>query len=259
MKCDFCQNWNISQRSADKFANENSPEEIVSSAMSYDDNIGIAFTYNEPVIWFEFIKDIAIMIKEKGLHTVLVSNGYVNRSPLSEIIGFTDAFNIDLKAFNGEFYRRLTGAEIEPVKETLKQIVKAGRHLEITTLIIPGKNDDLREMDLETKWIADELGTETPFHLSRYFPMYKRDDTATPQSTLDRLYETASANLRNVYIGNAQTASGQDTRCKCGAVVTMRSGYQTRFINLDNNGKCRLCGETVYRHFTSRQDRKSVV
>ncbi len=252
MRCDFCQNWHISQRASDSFSSEFSPEKLARDAQSSDKNIGIAFTYNEPVIWFEFMRDVARKVKEKGLYTAMVSNGYVNMDPLTEIIGFIDAFNIDLKAFNNDFYKKLTGADIEPVKNTLKQIAKAGKHLEITTLIIPGKNDEKVEMEMQSKWIADELGKEVPLHLSRYFPMYKRDDPATPQSTLNRQFDTASKYLKNVYMGNTISEAGQNTICSnCGSVVTKRSGYSTRLLNLDSEGNCSNCGKPVYRYFTS--------
>jgi pyruvate formate lyase activating enzyme len=250
MKCDFCQNWHISQQSSESFSPMTDPDKIALEAVSSWKNVGLAFTYNEPVIWFEFMRDTAIKIKEKGLYTVMVSNGFVNKDPLNEITGFIDAFNIDLKAFNELFYKKMTGAELEPVKESLKQIAKAGKHLEITTLIIPGRNDSIEEMEAESKWISEELGNETPFHLSRYFPMYKRNDPVTPQETLTNLFETASRHLKYVYMGNTASEIGQDTFCsKCGKVVTRRSGYNTSIMNLNGLGKCTGCGNQVYRYF----------
>ena len=251
MRCDFCQNYNISQKIPESLIPETTPEKIVKAAISAEKNIGIAFTYNEPVIWFEFMRDAATVAKNEGLFTVLVSNGYVNSEPLNEIIQFIDAFNIDLKAFNNNFYRKLTGADIEPVKNGLKQIAKSGKHLEITTLIIPGQNDDERQMALQSEWIAGELGKGVPLHLSRYFPMFRRDDPATSQETLNRLFEIASGNLDHVYMGNTISDSGQNTSCpKCGTTVTIRSGYKIRLLNLDREGKCTGCGTLVYKHFT---------
>ena len=251
MRCDFCQNFNISQNIPENLNPVTTPEKVLEKARSAELNIGIAFTYNEPVIWFEFMRDVATIAKNQGLFTAMVSNGYVNSDPLKEITQFIDAFNIDLKAFNSNFYRKLTGADIEQVKKGLKQIAKSGRHLEITTLIIPGQNDDEREMASESEWIAGELGRSVPFHLSRYFPMFRRSDPATPQETMDRLYETASQNLDHVYLGNTFSESGQNTLCpKCGLTVTIRSGYKTRLLNLDDRGKCSGCGNLIYRHFS---------
>jgi pyruvate formate lyase activating enzyme len=252
MRCDFCQNYNISQRTLAGYHSTTEPEKIIKDAQSDLNNIGIAFTYNEPVIWFEFIRDVATRAKRKGLRTVMVSNGFVNKEPLDEIISFTDAFNIDLKAFNEGFYKKLTGAELEPVKEALKQIGKSSRHLEITTLVIPGQNDDVKEMGMEAEWIAGELGKDVPLHLSRYFPMFKREDPATSNDSLRKLYEIASKHLSYVYLGNTVSDEGQNTRCpKCGATVAKRSGYTIKLQNLDQKGKCSSCGTRVFRHFTS--------
>jgi pyruvate formate lyase activating enzyme len=251
MKCDFCQNFNISQNIHGSYETKISPEEIVKSALSGEKNIGIAFTYNEPVIWFEYMRDVAVSVASEGLFTVIVSNGYVNSDPLNEIIQFTDAFNIDLKAFNNNFYKKLTGADLEPVKNSLKQIAKSGKHLEITTLIIPGQNDSEKEMALQSEWIAGELGKQVPLHLSRYFPMYRRSDPATSQETLDKLIETASVNLDYVYTGNIVSTSGQNTSCpNCGTIVTKRSGYKTELLNLNKSGECMSCGNLVYSNFT---------
>jgi pyruvate formate lyase activating enzyme len=257
MRCDFCQNYNISQNVPELLRQEFTPEKIVMDALTSVKNAGIAFTYNEPVIWFEFMRDVALLAKKEGMFTAMVSNGYVNNDPLHEIIQFIDAFNIDLKAFNNNFYRKLTGSDIEPVKNTLKQIAKAGKHLEITTLIITGQNDSEEEMALQSDWIAGELGKDVPFHLSRYFPRYKRDDPATSEETLMKLFETASEKLDNVYMGNTHSNTGQNTSCqKCGKTVTIRSGYNTKLLNLDNGGKCTGCGTLVYRHFTTSSSTK---
>ena len=251
MKCDFCQNFNISQKIPESLFPEATPLKIVKAAIAAENNIGVAFTYNEPIIWFEFMRDTSLLAKSKGLYTVMVSNGYVNSEPLSEIIQFIDAFNIDLKAFNNNFYRKLTGSDIEPVKNSLKQIAREGKHLEVTTLIIPGQNDKESEMQLQSEWIAGELGKNVPLHLSKYFPMHKRDDPATSQETLSSLFEIASKNLNHVYMGNTVSDSGQNTCCpECGQTVTIRSGYNTRLLNLDSKGRCTKCGKLVYRNFT---------
>jgi len=251
LRCDFCQNFNISQNIPETRFHKKTPESIINTALSTERNIGIAFTYNEPVISFEYMKDVATIAKDKGLYTVMVSNGFVNPGPMSEIIQFIDAFNIDLKAFTSTFYKKLTGADIEPVKLNLKKIAESGRHLEITTLIIPGQNDDKREMDLQSKWIAAEVGKDVPLHLSRYFPMYRRDDPATSQETLSLLYEVASDKLDYVYVGNTKSDFGQNTLCpKCRTTVTIRSGYNNQLLNLTGDGKCTGCGNLIYKHLS---------
>jgi pyruvate formate lyase activating enzyme len=251
MRCDFCQNYHISQNIPKSIMADSTPGEIVNNVLSESQNIGLAFTYNEPLIWFEFVQDTAMLVKNNGFYTVLVTNGYVNADPLNELLNVIDAFNVDLKAFNNNFYKRLTGASLEPVKNTLKQIIKAGKHLEITTLIITGQNDDESEMEDQVRWIASELGSEVPFHLSRYFPMFKRDDPTTPQDTLLKHYEIASKYLRYVYLGNTMSETGQDTKCpECGTIVTKRSGYHIQHLNI-SRGRCNVCGKEIYMYFTS--------
>lgn len=252
MRCDFCQNYHISQNIPEDKMAKMQFEKIINDCQNAENNIGLAFTYNEPIIWFEFIRDVAEKVKNEGMHTVMVSNGFVNPDPLKEITGFIDAFNIDLKAFNNTFYRKLTGSELDPVKKALGQIAGSGKHLEVTTLIIPGENDDEKEMELQTRWMADELGKDVPFHLSRYFPTYKRDNPTTTEGSLKNLFEIASDKLDYVYIGNSRAASGQKTVCAvCGTTVTIRSGYEIKTRNLDDQGKCTVCGNLIYRNFTS--------
>lgn len=251
MRCDFCQNYNISQHTLASYSTTTDPERIINDAQSALNNAGIAFTYNEPVIWFEFIREVALKARKKGLKIVMVSNGFVNNGPLDEIISFTDAFNIDLKAFNPGFYQKVTGARLEPVKNALRQIVRASRHLEITTLIIPGQNDDEKEMEAEAEWIAGELGKDIPLHLSRYFPMYRREDPSTPGDTLRKLHGIASKHLDYVYLGNIAGSEGQNTKCPvCGTIIAKRSGYSIKLLEADQKGKCRKCGTRIFRHFT---------
>ncbi|MBK7627891.1 MAG: AmmeMemoRadiSam system radical SAM enzyme [Bacteroidales bacterium] len=251
MRCDFCQNFHISQNIQITGSHKIEPEYLAKEAVDTENNIGIAFTYNEPVIWFEYVRDVSEIVKKSGLSTVMVSNGYINSKPLSEMTGFIDAFNIDLKAFKNSFYRKLTGTELEPVKSSLKQIVKSGRHLEITTLVIPDENDSEKEMVKQAEWIAGELGKDVPLHLSKYFPTYKRENPSTSEDTLIRLQKIASSKLDFVYIGNNLSEKGQDTVCpKCGETVTHRSGYSTRQMNLDKYGRCSKCGNLIYRNFT---------
>jgi pyruvate formate lyase activating enzyme len=252
MRCDFCQNYSISQRTSSGYDLITEPSKLVADAETALNNIGIAFTYNEPVIWFEFIRDVSKLARKKGMKTVLVSNGFVNHEPLDEYISFTDAFSIDLKAFNDEFYKKYTGASLYPVKEAIKRIAGSGRHIELTTLVIPGLNDNEEEMENEAAWIASELGKDVPLHLSRYFPMYKREDPSTPVEKLVNLAAKASKYLNYVYVGNSSETNRQDTLCPvCGKRVVKRSGYNIKITNLDKKGRCRECGTTIFRHFTS--------
>jgi pyruvate formate lyase activating enzyme len=247
LSCDFCQNYHISQSVPVLESRRLDPAELVRQATAARGNIGIAYTYNEPVIWFEYVMECAGLASRQGLRNVMVTNGYVNPEPLKELIRFTDAFNIDLKAFNNDFYRRFTGATLQPVLESIKAVAASGRHLEITTLIVPGLNDTADEMKREAEWIAENAGRHVPLHLSRYFPVYRRSTPATPAETIMNLRDIASVYLDYVYTGNmAADNGGSDTVCpSCHSTVIVRSGYTTRITGLADDGKCLKCGWQV--------------
>jgi pyruvate formate lyase activating enzyme len=247
LKCDFCQNYHISQHIGKEGNYHLSPEELVSRSRKASDNIGIAFTYNEPVIWYEYVVDCARLASSEGLKNVMVTNGFVNSEPLAHLIGVIDAFNVDLKAFGNEFYRKYTGATLRPVMDTIRDIASSGRHLEITTLILPGLNDSVDSMRQEAEWIATTAGSHVPLHLSRYFPMYLRDDPPTPAETILRLKETATEYLDYVYTGNMSGIdSSSDTVCPgCHSTVIKRHGYHTSLSGLSGEGKCLKCNEMI--------------
>lgn len=204
LRCFFCQNYEISQALPETCTRLtiHHPDTFVAMALREPGNLGIAFTYNEPTVWYEYMLQTATLAQEEGLKTVMVTNGYINPEPLAQLLPFIDAFNVDLKGFTNDFYRKHTGATLEPVLQTLKQIRAAGKHLEVTTLAIPTLNDDPEVFAKEVDWLADELGPETILHLSRYFPRYRCTIAETPRSTLARLQGIALKRLRHVHLGN---------------------------------------------------------
>jgi pyruvate formate lyase activating enzyme len=247
LKCDFCQNFHISQNISTDRSLRLLPSELVRKARMTTGNLGIAYTYNEPVVWFEYMIECAELAASEGLHNVMVTNGYINPRPLEELTGVIDAFNIDLKAFSNEFYKRYTGSTLQPVLDSIKIVATSGRHLEITTLILPGMNDSPDEMKREAEWIAENAGEGVPLHLSRYFPMYRRNTPATPPETILRLRDIASEFLDYVYTGNMSgDDTGSDTRCpSCNSVVIKRSGYETQLTGLTEKGECRNCSRQI--------------
>lgn len=248
LSCSFCQNCNISQATlADMPGCKNfSPHEVVDMATNHPGNKGIAFTYNEPVIFYEYMMEIAVLAKSGNLKTVMVSNGYINPAPLEELMPFIDAFNIDLKAFTEDFYKNEVHAKLEPVKKTLITLAKNKKHLEVTNLVIPGLNDDRAVFSDMTDWIESELGRNTVLHLSRYFPHHKMSRQATPLSTLADLHEIARKKLPYVYLGNVGGQEGQTTYCPgCGAVLISRRGYHTRIEGLSRDLKCISCNAPI--------------
>ncbi len=245
LRCDFCQNYHMSQAHVhnDFFSNDISTDRVVKQVLNSSECCGMAYTFNEPVVWYEYMLEIAEKVKNNGFANAVVSNGYINPKPLEKLINLIDGFNIDLKAFTDDFYRKYTGATLEPVKKTLKTIRSKNIHLEVTNLIIPGLNDDIKIFKTMVNWIADELGPQTPLHLSRYFPSYKMNIAPTPIKTIVSLREIAMDKLYFVYCGNVSSSyGGSDTVCpKCKTKVIERADYKTYAENLDFEGKCNQC------------------
>ena len=248
LHCSFCQNHRISQCFATEFTDfhEITSEQLVAKALNIPLNIGIAYTYNEPFTFYEFMFETAKLAQKKGLKNVVVSNGYINPEPLKKILTYIDAFNIDLKAFSEEFYRKQTKGKLEPVLEALKIIAKSKAHLEITNLVIPGLNDNEAEFENMVKWIADELGNEIPLHLSRYFPQYELNLHATSISNLDKLYELAKNHLPYVYLGNVNDKKSSSTYCpKCSKLVINRNHYLSTPDGINPDKSCKFCGTKI--------------
>lgn len=241
LACAFCQNWEIAH--GDVPTRYLPPEEAVALAERerVHGNIGLAFTYNEPFIWYEYVLDTARMSQEKGLKNVLVTNGFVNPEPLEAILPYIDAMNIDVKAFREEYYHRLCGGKLEHVKRTVERAARSC-HVEVTTLLVTDQNDSPEEVGELAAWLAS-IDPAIPLHLSRYFPAYKMDLPPTPVERLERAREEALKHLRYVYLGNV--GADNDTFCPgCGALLVARRGYAVAITGIEK-GTCRHCGRPV--------------
>lgn len=248
LKCKCCQNWEIAHTSVKNYPHFKKYEiyEIINLALRHSQNTGIAYTYNEPTVWFEFMLDVAREAAHNNLKNIVVSNGYINPEPLEMLCEYADAFNIDLKGFSDDFYQKVTSSTLEPVKETLKALVDRNKHVEVTNLIIPTLNDDSQNFTEMVKWIADVLGRETVLHLSRYFPVYKMNIEATPPESMTRLYTIAKEHLSYVYLGNINISDAQDTVCPvCHRKVIERRGYFTDITGIGSQGECVQCGKKI--------------
>jgi len=245
-RCDWCQNFDISQMPREQdmiMGKEASPEDIVADAKQTGCR-SIAYTYTEPTVFFEYTYETARLAHEAGLANVYVSNGYMSPAMLQAFYPYLDAINVDLKAFRDETYKKYVGARLQPVLDNLKQIKQLGIFLEVTTLVIPGINDDPGELRDAARFVAGELGVDTPWHVSRFHPMYKMMDVpSTPVETLQLAGEIgAEEGLRFIYVGNVPGHSGENTVCySCGKVVVERMGYRTKMVALDGS-KCGFCG-----------------
>ncbi len=246
LACKFCQNWDISKsREVDTLADSASPDVLAKAAVSMGCR-SIAFTYNDPVIFHEYAIDVAQACHAYGINTVAVSAGYVCDAPRQEFYKHMDAANIDLKAFTQRFYHYLTGANLEPVLDTLKYLKhETDVWFEITTLLILGENDSSQEIESMTGWIMENLGSDVPLHFSAFHPDWKmRDKPNTPPSTLTRARQIAIQNgLKYVYTGNVHDKEGDTTFCACfNAPVIERDWYVLRGWALEGKGKCQHCG-----------------
>jgi len=243
LKCVFCQNWAISQETFDG-GKRYSPEDVVSRG-STQGSIGIAYTYNEPLINYEFVRECAGLARSAGLKNVLVTNGFVNREPAAELLPLVDALNIDIKSMNNAFYKRYCRGSLAPVLDFSVQAAKTGCHVEITNLLIPSLNDNEDDILSLARWVSNSLGKDTPLHLSAYHPQYKLRIPSTPVELLERAYDICRRELFHVYLGNVLTKTGQQTKCPhCANTLIERRGYVTRVTGI-TNGVCAGCGKSA--------------
>ncbi len=244
--CRFCQNADIAQLPAERpgliVGEEAAPEDVVAEAVATD-CASIAYTYTEPTVFFEFALAVAQQAKAAGLGNVFVTNGYMSAEALDMVAPYLDAANVDLKAYSDEFYREMCGARLAPVKATLKGMRARGVLVEVTTLVIPGLNDAPSELKALATFLVDELGPETPWHLSRFHPTYRLTDRAhTPVETLKAAHQIGlEAGLKYVYIGNVPGSGSENTYCPgCGNIIINRFHYHARARLIDGN-HCAYC------------------
>lgn len=244
-RCDWCQNWQISQMPKLMGLPRGQrvmPETIVKQALASGCQ-SISYTYTEPTIFFEYSLDTAKLAKREGLLNVYVTNGFMTSDMLDMIHPYLDAANVDIKAFRDDSYRKLMGGRLEPVLDSCRMMKSLGIWVEITTLVVPGLNDDAEELAELAAFIYQDLGPETPWHLSRFYPQYKMVDTGP--TDVNKLYETKrmaeSTGLKYVYIGNV--SGRESTQCShCGDDLIVRSGFSVSVKGLNRAGRCVNCG-----------------
>jgi len=247
-ECSFCQNWEISQcfpEYPDAYRLM-STDKIVQRSLGDHDNIGIAFTYNEPGVNIEFVLELAEKVKLAGMKTAMITNGFIADKPLRQLLQHIDAFNVDLKVLSNRLYQSYTSGRLNPVLRTLKAIRQSGKHLEITHLVVTGMNDKTSLFDPMIEWISKELGEITVLHISRYFPSYRLSQSPTSPSVLNYMFDKAREKLPYTYLGNIILAGTSDTFChNCHALVIERQAYHTKIIGLNKDGTCLQCGQVV--------------
>lgn len=249
LACKFCQNWDMSKsREMALLASEASPITIADQAKQHNCR-SVAFTYNDPVIFHEYAIDVAQACRESGIKSVAVSAGYVCEEPRKEFYDVMDAANIDLKAFTDDFYHKLTGAHLQPVLDTLLYLKhETDVWFEITTLLIPGKNDSDAELHKMCEWIMSNLGPDVPLHFSAFHPDWKMlDIPQTPAETLSRAREIGlKTGLHYVYTGNVHDSAGSSSYChKCGHLLIERDWYELGKWGMNESGCCESCGAKI--------------
>ena len=253
LACKFCQNWDISKsRDMDRLADLASPEAIAQAALNSGSR-SVAFTYNDPVIFAEYAMDVADACRDKGIKAVAVTAGYMHAQPRREFYAKMDAANVDLKGFTDAFYVKLTGARLQPVLDTLVYLrQETDVWLEITTLLIPGRNDSTDEIRAECRWILNALGPDVPLHFTAFHPDYKMDDLPpTPPATLTRARHIAlEEGLHYVYTGNVHDTDGGTTCCpSCQLPLIARDWHRITRYRLTADGKCPDCATSLPGHF----------
>jgi pyruvate formate lyase activating enzyme len=243
MECKFCQNWEISQYRPEQIPARNVPPDACHSFAKTEQAPFIAFTYSEPVVFYEYMLDVARLSAKTGIRSVVVSNGFIEEKPLKELLPHIAAYKVDLKAFRNEFYQELCAAKLQPVLESLQWIKKAGVWLEIVVLVLPSKNDGEDEVRDLARFVKRNLGPEVPVHFTRFHPTYRVQNLPpTPIPTLERCYDVAKAEgLYFVYMGNVPGHPGENTYCfKCGQELVSRTGFTVRANRIAGNA-CPKC------------------
>ena len=247
VNCKFCQNWEISQVGPDQVNSFDAPPQTIVTAAKRAGASSIAYTYTEPVVFAEYMYDIAEIGRRQGIKSVMITNGYINPEPMKDLCGVLDGVKIDLKAFTQRFYTEMVSGELKPVLDTIELLKKSGMWTELVYLVIPGWNDDPGEIREMAQWIRNDLDVLTPVHFSRYHPQYLvKNIPPTPLSTLETCYDICrSEGLQYVYLGNVPRHPAEKTICHhCGKVVIDRTGYLVKEINL-TGGKCANCGTDI--------------
>lgn len=248
IECQFCQNWQIAQFRPEQVKSTFMPPEDVVRRAKQSRCATIAYTYSEPVAFYEYMYDTAVVANKEGIRSIVVTNGYINEDPLRKLCEEVCAVKVDLKAFTEKFYRELCRGELHPVKETLRNLVRWKIWTEIVVLIIPGQNDNPQEIRDMCRWVYGELSPDVPVHFTRFHPAYKLQDLPpTPVPILERCVSIAKEEgLRYVYLGNVPGHQAENTFCpRCGKTIVGRRGFAIIQKWVSAQGRCEHCGETI--------------
>ena len=247
LKCKFCEVWDMALEDPEEVHAHDVPPEKVITYARQSNLRSVSYAFGEPVIFYEYMSEVAALAREKGLLNLMHTAGYIQPQPLQELTGKLDAVNVDLKSFDPEFYREIVGGELDPVLATLKMLRDEGVHLEITNILIPTMNDEMEKIREMCAWIAGELGPGVPLHFARFYPLYKLSELPrTPVSTLDEARAVAlEAGLEFVYLTGVPGHEGENTFCPdCGEKIIDRMEFVIEAMHMEN-GECSYCGTAI--------------
>lgn len=248
LHCKYCQNWEISQANPEDLQNSDlPPERVVELAINYGCD-SIAYTYTEPIIFYEYVYDTCKLARQSGIKNILVTAGFIQQKPLEKLLPYVDGANVDIKGFSDKFYREVCSGRLEPVLRTVKLMKEAGVIVEVTNLVVPTLNDKDDDAKRLVDWMVNVAGADVPLHFSRFFPLYKLKNLApTPFETLKNFRDIAQrAGVKYAYIGNVAGGEWENTYCaSCKNLLVRRVGYQVLSVNI-RNGSCKFCGERIY-------------
>ncbi|MEA3448327.1 MAG: AmmeMemoRadiSam system radical SAM enzyme [Bacteroidota bacterium] len=249
LRCRNCQNWEISQLSPFEMEDVKvvPPKDVVKLAKRHGAEI-ISYTYNDPIVFYEYMLETAKIAQKNGIKNTMVTAGFINEEPMRELAKYMDAATVDIKGTSNEFYRKFNTGELDPVLDAIKVMHEEGLWLEISYLVIPGENDTKADFEKFANWVIDNIGDDTPVHFLRFFPHFQmKSKPATPIPTLEYARKTAQeAGLKHVYLGNVRNTDAEDTFCPhCGKKIIDRSGYLIRSFHVTPEGNCEYCGKPI--------------
>ncbi|MFQ6110314.1 MAG: AmmeMemoRadiSam system radical SAM enzyme [Candidatus Aminicenantales bacterium] len=247
VNCKFCQNWEISQVRPEQVRHFDFPPRQVAALAQNNRCPVIAYTYTEPIVFFEYMYDTSVLSRRKAIKNVVITGGHINPEPLQDLVKVVDAIKVDLKSFSQSFYTKYVRGELEPVLEAIKIVHKSAAWLEIVYLVIPSLNDSAEEIRKMSRWVMEEVGPEVPVHFSRFHPMYLiKNLPPTPISTLERSRRIAlEEGIHYVYIGNVPGHEAENTFCpQCQKIIIRRIGYDIKRIDI-RKGHCKFCGHPI--------------
>lgn len=248
LHCKYCQNWEISQLDPEEARNIDLPPEKLIEEAQRSKCQSIAYTYTDPIIFYEYVLDSIKLARTAGLGNILVTAGFIRPEPLEKLLPYVDGANVDLKAMSDKFYREVCDGRLQPVLNTIRTLKNGGCITEITNLLVPTLNDETEQIKRLIDWVLNQCGPETPLHFSRFFPTYKLQNLKqTPVQSLKDAYDLArSRGLHYVYVGNVRGGFGENTSCpNCGEVLIERTGYYLRSYKIDE-ASCSFCGQPIY-------------